>query len=123
MASRFTVGAIFDQALISGPLSCEQAGGSPAMIWARSLFIISVVKPGTGECCQTPPFSSNFLPSAVIAAPSLPADHCEMAVRRGLTEPWARANLGSASAAADPASRLRRVVVIGMAFLPGVDFC
>ena len=29
--------AIFDQAAISGPLSCEQAGGSPAMIWARSL--------------------------------------------------------------------------------------
>jgi hypothetical protein len=53
------------------------------MICARSLFIISVVKPGTGLCCQTPPFSSNSLPSAEIAAPSLPADHCEMAVNRG----------------------------------------
>ena len=113
-ASRSTVGAIFDQAAISGPLSCEQAGGSPAMIWARSLFIISVVNPGTGECCQMPPFSSNFLPSAVIAAPSLPADHCEIAVRRGLTAPCARANAGSASAAADPASRRRLVIVIGM---------
>ena len=107
-----TVGAIFDHAAISGPLSCEKAGGSPAMIWARSLFIISVVKPGTGECCQTPPLSSNYLPSAVIAAPSLPADHCEMAVIRGLAL-WARANAGSASAAADPASR-RRLVIIGM---------
>ena len=54
------------------------------MICARSLFIISVVKPGTGLCCQTPPRSSNNLPSAEIAAPSLPADHCEMAVTRGL---------------------------------------
>src|SRR4051794_20248292 len=85
------------------------------MIWARSLFIISVVKPGTGECCQTPPFSSNFLPSAVMAAPSLPADHCEIAVRRGLIAPCARANAGSASVAADPASSWRLVVVIGMA--------
>src|SRR5215813_10635302 len=93
------------------------------MIWARSLFIISVVKPGTGACCHVPPFSSNFLPSAVMAAPSLPADHCEITVRRGLTAPCARANAGSASAAADPASRRRLVVVIGMGmFLPGLSF-
>ena len=99
-----TVGAIFDHAAISGPLSCEIAGGSPAMICARSLFIMSVVKPGTGLCCQTPPRSSNSLPSAEIAAPSLPADHCEIAVMRGLA-PCARASDGMASAAADPASR------------------
>ena len=74
------------------------------MICARSLFIISVVKPGTGECCQMPPFSSNFLPSAVIAAPSLPADHCEITVRRGLAA-CARASGGIARVAADPASR------------------
>jgi len=78
-----TVGAIFDHAANLGPLSCEIAGGSPAMICARNLFIISVVKPGTGLCCQTPPRSSNNLPRAEIAAPSLPADHCEMAVTRG----------------------------------------
>src|SRR5581483_7531178 len=60
-------------------------------------------------------------PSAVIAAPSLPADHCEMAVRRGLTAPCARAKAGSASAAADPASRRRLVVVIGMAVPPGCE--
>ncbi len=55
------------------------------MIWARSLFIMSVVKPGTGLCCQVPPRSSNFLPSAVMAAPSLPVLHCVMTVRRGFT--------------------------------------
>ena len=102
--------AIFDQAAISGPLSCEQAGGSPAMIWARSLFIISVVNPGTGECCQVPPFSSNFLPSAVMAAPSLPADHCEITVRRGFT-PWARERPGAASRPAVPASMARRLIL------------
>ncbi len=81
---RLTVGAIFDHAAISGPLSWEAAGGLPAMMSARSLFIISVVKPGTGLCCQTPPSSSRRLPSPEIAAPSLPADHCEMKVTRGL---------------------------------------
>ena len=54
------------------------------MMSARSLFIISVVKPGTGLCCQMPPSSSSRLPSPLIAAPSLPADHCEMNVTRGL---------------------------------------
>ena len=53
------------------------------MICARSLFIISVVKPGTGLCSQTPPSVSNSLPSAVIAAPSLPALHCEITVTFG----------------------------------------
>src|SRR5215470_13843674 len=80
------------------------------MIWARSLFIISVVKPGTGECCQVPPRSSNFLPSAVMAAPSLPADHCEITVRRGFTA-WARTRLGAASTPAAPASTLRRLIL------------
>ena len=64
------------------------------MICARSLFIMSVVKPGTGLCCQTPPRSSNNFPRAEIAAPSLPADHCEMAVIRGFASLWARANAG-----------------------------
>ncbi len=82
------------------------------MIWARSLFIISVVKPGTGLCCQIPPCSSNTLPSALIAAPSLPVDHWEIAVTRGFTAPavCARAIAGAASKAAEPASRVRRVV-------------
>ena len=31
------------------------------MIWARSLFIISVVKPGTGECCQIAALLLEFL--------------------------------------------------------------
>ena len=79
------------------------------MIWARSLFIISVVKPGTGECCQVPPFSSNFLPSAVIAAPSLPADHCEITVRRGLTA-WARERRGATIRPAPAASMARRLI-------------
>ena len=109
--------AIFDQAAISGPLSCEQAGGSPAMICARSLFIISVVNPGTGECCQMPPFSSNFLPSAVMAAPSLPADHCEITVRRGFTA-WALARRGAASRPAVPASMVRRLILSIGSFPP-----
>jgi hypothetical protein len=48
------------------------------------------------------------LPRAEIAAPSLPADHCEIAVNRGFPASWA--NDGMASTVADPASRLRLVV-------------
>src|SRR6185295_3008464 len=116
-ASRFTVAAIFDQAAISGPLSCEQAGGSPAMIWARSLFIISVVNPGAGECCQVPPFSSNFLPSAVMAAPSLPADHWEITVRRGFA-PWALERRGAVIRPAVTASMARRLILFIAPFPP-----
>src|SRR4029453_11869825 len=85
----------------------RRGAGHPAMICARSLFIMSVVKPGTGECCHTPPRSSNFLPSAVIAAPSLPADHCEMAVSLGFTA-WARAGAAAATIPAAPARTARR---------------
>src|SRR5262249_51698393 len=87
----------------------EQAGGSPAMIWARSLFIISVVNPGTGECCQVPPFSSNFLPNAVMAAPSLPVDHCEITVSRGFTA-WACERRGAATTPPAPARMVRRLI-------------
>jgi hypothetical protein len=57
-----------------------------------------------------PPFSSNFLPSAVMAAPSLPADHCEITVRRGFTA-WARATWGAVSRPAAPASMVRRLML------------
>src|SRR5664279_5507644 len=78
-----TVGAIADQAWISGPLSCDAAGGFPAMMSARSLFIISVVKPDTGLCCQVAPALVTRAPNAFIASPSAPALHCEMTVIRG----------------------------------------
>ena len=63
------------------------------MICARSLFIMSVVKPGTGLCSQMPPSASNRLPSAVIAAPSLPVLHCEITVTLGFAA-WARDYMG-----------------------------
>src|SRR5882757_8850444 len=110
MASRSTVGAILDQAAISGPLSCEQAGGSPAMICARSLFIISVVKPGTGLCSQTPPSASKRLPRVLIARPSLPALHCEITVTFGFAD-CARAMPEAASVAVVPASSDRRLTL------------
>src|SRR5450432_3356845 len=78
-----TVGAICDQAWISGPLSCEAAGGLPAMMSARSLFIMSVVKPETGLCCQVAPALVTSSPKAFIASPSAPADQCEMTVILG----------------------------------------
>src|SRR5580658_1709586 len=80
------------------------------MICARSLFIISVVKPGTGLCSQTPPSASNRLPSVVIAKPSLPALHCEITVTFGLTA-CARLTPGAARTAADPASKDRRLTM------------
>ena len=95
------------------------------MMSARSLFIISVVKPGTGLCCQTPPSSSSRLPRPVIAAPSLPDDHCEMKVTRGLA--CARATPGRpaiAAAPAVPARNLRRRTSIcsslGTVLLPDI---
>ncbi len=78
-----TVGAICDHAWISGPLSCEAAGGLPAMMSARSLFIMSVVNPGTGLCCHCAPAFVTRSPNAFMASPSAPAAHCEMTVTRG----------------------------------------
>src|SRR5450432_2357266 len=74
---------IADHALISGPFNCETAGGRPAMMSARSLFIMSVVKPETGLCSHFAPALVTSSPNAFMAAPSAPADHCEMALTRG----------------------------------------
>src|SRR5450755_3297375 len=53
------------------------------MMSARSLFIMSVVKPETGLCCQVAPALVTSSPNAFIASPSAPALHCEMTVMRG----------------------------------------
>src|ERR1700733_1878950 len=108
MSSRSTTAPTFDHAAISGPLSCDVEGGSPAMIWARSLFIISVVKPGTGLCSHTPPCRSNSWPSATIAAPLAPELHCEMMVTRGFAG-CARRRVVT-TVAAVPANMARRPV-------------
>ena len=54
--------------------------------------------------------ASGDLPSAVIAAPSLPALHCEITVTLGLPAS-ARSAAGAASAATEPANRLRRLIL------------
>src|SRR5476651_1427612 len=81
--SKLTVGASADHALISGPFNCETAGGRPAMRSARSLFSKSVNGPETGLCSHLAPALVTSSPNAFIAAPSLPADHWEMALTRG----------------------------------------
>src|SRR5450631_224787 len=81
--SRLTVGASADHALISGPFNWDTAGGRPAMRSARSLFNRSVNGPETGLCSHLAPALVTSSPKAFIAAPSFPADHCEMALTRG----------------------------------------
>src|SRR5450432_2407520 len=88
-----------DHALISGPFNWETAGGRPAMMSARNLFIMSVVKPETGLCSHFAPALVTRSPKAFIASPSAPADHCEITLMRGsacaypLVPPIAQAKL------------------------------